>query len=178
VQRIGPDRLRDVLELRRAEIGDREIEPPLDLTIGVLRQTDRARFGDALKAGSEVDAVAHEIAVRLLDHVAEVNADAKLNASFRRQAGFALDHAVLHLDCATHGVNHAAELDDAAITGALDVMGGDCGIDQVAAQCTQSCQSSILVRARESAVADHVRDQDRRDFARFPHGAPSGRHSE
>jgi len=27
-ERIGPDWLRDVLELRRAEIGDGEIEPP------------------------------------------------------------------------------------------------------------------------------------------------------
>ena len=31
VERIDPDRLGDVLELYRAEIGDREIEPPLDL---------------------------------------------------------------------------------------------------------------------------------------------------
>ena len=37
LERIDPDRLGDVLELGRAEIGDREIEPPLDLTIGVLR---------------------------------------------------------------------------------------------------------------------------------------------
>ena len=36
LQRIGPHRLGDVLELRRAEVGDREIEPPLDLPIGVL----------------------------------------------------------------------------------------------------------------------------------------------
>ena len=42
-ERIDPDRLGDVLELRRAEIGDREIEPPLDLPIGVLGETDRAR---------------------------------------------------------------------------------------------------------------------------------------
>ena len=49
-KRIDPDRLGDVLELGRAEIGDREIEPSLDLTIGVLGQTDRAGFGDALQA--------------------------------------------------------------------------------------------------------------------------------
>ena len=44
VKRIDPDRLGDVLELGRAEIGDREIEPPLDLPIGVLGQTDRPRL--------------------------------------------------------------------------------------------------------------------------------------
>ena len=45
VKRIDPDRLGDVLELGRAEIADREIEPTLDLTIGVLGQADRARVG-------------------------------------------------------------------------------------------------------------------------------------
>ena len=44
VERIDPDRFGDVLELGRAEIGDGEIEPPLDLPIGVLRQADRARL--------------------------------------------------------------------------------------------------------------------------------------
>jgi class 3 adenylate cyclase len=32
-----------------------------------------------------------------------------------------------------------------------------------------------IVRAGEPAVADHIRDQDRRDFPSFGHGAPSGR---
>jgi hypothetical protein len=35
-ERIDPDRLGDVLELGRAEVGDREIEPPFDLSIGIL----------------------------------------------------------------------------------------------------------------------------------------------
>ena len=37
------------LSCGRAEIGDREIEPPFDLTIGVLGQTDRPGLGDALR---------------------------------------------------------------------------------------------------------------------------------
>ena len=43
-ERIDPDRIGDVLELGLVEIGDREIEPPLDLPIGVLGKTDRARL--------------------------------------------------------------------------------------------------------------------------------------
>ena len=137
VERIDPDRLGDVLELGRAEIGDREIEPPLDLPIGVLGQTDRAGLGDAFQPRGDIDAVAHQIAVGLLDDVAEMDADAELDAALGRQAGVALDEAVLHLDRAAHGVDHAAELDEAAVAGALDdapVMRGDGGIDQIAAQ--------------------------------------------
>ena len=175
-KRIDPDRLGDVLELGRAEIGDREIEPPLDLPIGVLGQADRAGLGDALQPRGDIDAVAHQIAVALLDDVAEMNADAELDAALGRHAGVALDHAVLHLDRAAHRVDHAAELDEAAVAGALDdapVMHGDGGIDQIAAQRPQPRQRAILVRAGEPAVADHVGDQDRRNFPGFAHGAPS-----
>jgi hypothetical protein len=42
-KRIDPDRLGDVLELFQAEIADREIEPTLNLPVGVFRQTDQRR---------------------------------------------------------------------------------------------------------------------------------------
>ena len=95
------DRLGDVLELRRAEIADRQIEPSLDLPIGVLGETDRAGLRDALQPRGDIDAVAHEIAVALLDNVAQMNADAELDPPLGRQAGVALDHAVLHFDRAS-----------------------------------------------------------------------------
>ena len=63
------------------------------------------------ETGGDIDAVAHEVAVALLDYVAEMNADAELDAPFGRHAGVALDQAVLDLDGAAHGVDHAAELD-------------------------------------------------------------------
>ena len=128
----------------------------------------------------DIDAVAHQIAVGLLDDVAEMNADAELDASLGRHAGVALDHAVLHLDGAAHGVDDAAKLDEAAVAGALDdasVMRSDRGIDQIAAQPAQPRQGAILVRSREPAVADDIRDQDRRDLPGLAHSAPSGRHA-
>ena len=91
-------------------------------------------------------------------------------------AGVALDHAVLHLDGAAHGVDHAAELDESSVAGALDdapVMHGDGRIDQIAAQRPQPRQGAILVRAGEPAVADHIRDQDRRNFSGLAHSAQS-----
>jgi hypothetical protein len=51
------------------------------------------------------------------------------------------------------------------------MMHGDCGINQIAAQRAQSRQDSIFVRARQPAIADHIRDQDRRNFPGFAHGA-------
>ena len=90
-----------------------------------------------------------------------MNTDAEFDALVERDPRVALDHGVLHFDCAAHRVDDAAELDDAAVAGPLDdaaMVHGDCGVDQVAAQRAQSRQSSIFVRAREPAVADHIRD--------------------
>ena len=76
--------------------------------------------------------------------------------SMRRSGGrpgVALDHAVLHLDGAAHGVDHAAKLDDAPVAGALDdapVMHGDGGIDQIAAERPQPRQRPLLVGSRQA----------------------------
>ena len=76
-------------------------------------------LGDAFQSRGDIDAVAHQVAVALLDNIAEVDADAELDAALGRKASIALDHAVLHLDGAAHGIDHAAKLYDAAVAGAL-----------------------------------------------------------
>ena len=173
-ERIDPDRLGDVLELGRAEIADREIEPPLDLPIGVLGQTDRARLGDALQPRGDIDAVAHQVAVALLDHVAEMDADPKFDALVRRDPSVALDHRPLDFNGAVHCVDDTAELDNAAVAGALDdaaVVHGDGRIDQVAAERPQPRQNPVLVGSGKPRIADHVGHQDRGQFSGLAHGA-------
>src|SRR6185312_16745559 len=97
--RIDAYRLGDVFQGRWAEVADIEIEPRLDLPIGVVRETDPAGPGDAFQARGDVDAVAHEIAVVLLHDVAEMDADAEFDALVLRHARVALRHRVLHFDC-------------------------------------------------------------------------------
>ena len=155
---------------------DGEIEPSLDLPVGVLRQADRAGLGDPFEPRGDIDPVAHQIAVAFLDDVAEMDADAELDAALGRQPGVALDHAVLNFDRAAHGVDHAVELDQRAVAGALDdaaMMKGDGRVDQVAAQRPQPRERALLVRAREPAVADNVGGQDRRKFPGFAHRVAS-----
>ena len=130
------------------------------MPIGVFRKADSAGLGDTLQSRGDIDAIAHQIAVALFDHIAEMDADAELDAALGRKAGVALDHTVLHLDGAAHGIDHAAELDEVPVTGALDdapVMRGDGGIDQIAAQPAETRQCAILVGASEPAVPHHIR---------------------
>jgi tetratricopeptide (TPR) repeat protein len=162
LQRIDPDRPFDVLELGRAEVGDRHVEPAAHLAISVLGQTNRARLGDAFEPRGDIDAIAHEIAVRLLHDVAKVDTDAKLDAALGRQPGVAFDHPTLHFDRAAHRVDHAAELDEAAVPGSLNdatVMHGDGRVDQVAAQGPKAGEDSILIHTRKPRVTDDVTAQ-------------------
>ena len=126
-----------------------------------------------------------------------LNADAELDASFGRQAGVALDQAALHLDGAPHRVNGAAELDDAAVSSALDdtapmsfdlridqrvilhpdragatgaaPMSSDSGIHEIASQTPKARKRAILVCAGESALADDVVHQNRCKFTGLVH---------
>ena len=93
LQRVDPDRLNDVLELGEAEIAGGEIEAPSDLPIGVLGKADRAGLGDPLEPRGNIDALAHQVAVGFFDHVAEMHADAEIDASVVRHANIALDEA-------------------------------------------------------------------------------------
>ena len=100
--------------------------------MGVLGKYDATRLAHAFEPCGDVDAVAHQVAVAFLDHVAEMNADAKFDATLGRQAGIAVGHAVLNLDRAPHSINHAAELDQTAVACALDeppMMRVDGGVD-------------------------------------------------
>jgi hypothetical protein len=44
---------------------------------------------------------------------------------------------------------------------------------QIVAQEPEARECALLVGAGEPAVADDVRNQDRRDLSRFRHGAPN-----
>jgi hypothetical protein len=55
------------------------------------------------------------------------------------------------------------------------VMGGDGGVDEIAAQAPQTRERSLLVGAGEPAVADDVGDQNRRELPGLSLIASSGR---
>ena len=115
----------------------------------------------------DIDAIAHQVAVALLDHIAEMDADPKFDALVRRDPSIALDHRSLDFNGAVHCVDDAPELDNCAIAGALDdpaVVHGDGRIDQVAAERPQPRQNPVLVGSGKPRIAD---DSDTKIAASF-----------
>jgi hypothetical protein len=142
------------------------------LAIGVFGEADGPRLGYPFEPRRNIDAVTHQIAIALFDHIAEMDADAELDAALRRKPGVALNHAVLHFNGAAHGLNDATKLDEDAVARAFDyatVVHGHGWVDQIAAKRPQPRQRPILVRAGKPAKPNHVGRQYRREFARLGH---------
>ena len=137
------------------------------MTIGVLGKADTAWIRNTFQSCGNVDTVAHQIAVALLDNIAEMDADAKLDAALERQASVALEHAVLHLDGAAHRINNASELNEDAVARPLNdtsVMQSDGRVEQIAAERSQPRKRPLLVGTGKLAVADNICRQNRREF--------------
>ena len=115
---------------------------------------------------------AYQIAIALLHDIAEMDADAKLDAPIGWQPGIALDHAVLHFDSTAYRLDNAAKFDERAVARTLDdptVMYGDGGIDQITPERSQPRQRSILIGAGELAESDDIGRQNRRNLPRLAH---------
>ncbi len=105
----------DVLEASLPKFDTGFVQFVSNLTVSVLGQANPAGPSDLLDPRSDIDAVAHQTAVGLFDHIAQMNADAKFDATVIRHARVALDHRVLYFDRAVHRDDHAAKRDDRAV---------------------------------------------------------------
>jgi hypothetical protein len=84
-------------------------------------------------------------------------------AALRREARIALQHAVLHLNGATHSFDYPAKLYKGSVAGTLDyahVMHRDSRIDQIAPERPKPRQRAIFVGPSEPTVADYIRRQN------------------
>jgi uncharacterized membrane protein YeaQ/YmgE (transglycosylase-associated protein family) len=100
--------LHDVVGASRPKVDTGFVQFLTSLTRGILGQANPGGPSDVLDPRSDIDAVAHQTAVGLFDHIAQMNADPKFDATVLRRARVALDHRVLYLHRAAHRDDHAA----------------------------------------------------------------------
>ena len=93
-----------------AHVFKSEVDAAFCILLNARRDANAARLGQAFEAGSDVDAIAKDLAV-LDDDLAHIDADAQIDALVRRQWSVAFGHCSLDLSRATQGVDNAGELD-------------------------------------------------------------------
>ena len=144
-----------------------EVEPSRTWSLHPRRDADPAGLGERFEPRGDIDAVAEDVVV-LDDDVAEVDADAEVDALVGGDIGVALGHPALHRDGAAHRIDHAGEFDQHAVAGRLDdppAMVSDRGIDQLAAQCLQRSQRAFLVHPDQPRIARDIGGKDRGETA-------------
>ena len=109
----------DVLQLLVAHIDESDVEAPFGILLHAGGDADAAGVGEILQARGHVHAVAEDVAP-LHHDVADMDADAELDALVRCDRGIAFGHDALHLDGPTHGGDDALELDQHAVARGLD----------------------------------------------------------
>ena len=132
-----------------------------------VRDADAPWRCQPLEPGRHVDAIAVDV-VAIDDHVAEVDPDPELDAVLRLEVRVVQGDALLHLDRALDGVNHARELDQRAVARELDRPAaalGDLGIDEVLAKRLEPGVRACLVLAHQPTVTDHIGGEDRGELA-------------
>src|SRR5262249_43638427 len=100
------------------------------------------------------------------DDVADIDADANLDALCLWHAGIALRHPALNLDRATQCFHDAFEFREDAVAGALDdppAMLVDLGVEELASVGFQPRERALLVGAHQSAVAGDVSRENGRE---------------
>ena len=178
---VGANRLGNILDLLLADELEGERELALDLVKRGAGDADAAGFGQRLKPGSDVDAVAVDGAVFLLDHIAQVDADAKLHAPVFGELRVAPGELVLDLVGAVHGFDGAGKLCENTIACGVDepsAVDFDAFAEQVAGL-IESAKGGGLVVGHQPRVAGCVSGEDGREFALIVHrsGSCSGAES-
>src|SRR4029077_4782644 len=100
----------------------------------------------------DVDAVAVKV-VALDDHIAEIDADAQLDAVVRLDTGVPLGHRLLHFDRTAHRVDNAGKFHQQAVAGGLNdapAVLGDLRIDHFPPQCFEAFKRTLLVRSHHT----------------------------
>src|SRR5262245_49273621 len=152
----------DILELVLAHVSDVEGQLPLDLLIGTVRKADRARLGQRLDPGSDIDSIAVNVAF-VGDNVADVDADTKGDLPVFGNVDVALGHRALDFHGATHGIDRACKFDQCPVARGLDdtaAMFGDFGIDKFAPARLERSKSAFFVDAHQPAVAGDIGCED------------------
>ena len=125
-----------------------------------------AGFGQLLKPRGDIYALAVAI-ISLDDHLAEIDADAQIDAFVLGNRSVALGHAALHRHGAFHRIDDTAEFSKHAVAHELEdapVMPFNVRFEQFFPTGPQALKCPCLVALHERRVADHVGCEDGREL--------------
>src|SRR6267142_1018010 len=127
-------------------------------------------YGDALKPGCDIAAIADDI-MRFDDYIADVDAHTKNKASVFRITDCKFANAVLEMRSSSNRLDRARKLSQEPVASVVDNAASvlrDCRLDNVRQERGQTCMRSLLVVVHKPRIASHIGGQYRRQPAPDP----------
>src|SRR5260221_4707921 len=112
-------RFSNILEILRAHILKRTLNLAPNLPVSIVGNANPTRLCDPFETYCNIDPITKNIIV-CDDNITDVNADAKFDPLVLRHIVILFGHAALDFVGASHGVDHACELDESAVPSVLD----------------------------------------------------------
>src|SRR6516225_5582108 len=137
-----------------------------NLVVGFARDEDGSGLRQALQPSRDIYPGA-EYVVTLANDVADIDADAKLDPLLRRVC-ISQPQLFLNFSGAEHGFHDTRKLDKEAVAHRsedVSAMRGNPRVDNARSDLFQSRKRPLLVGLHQAAVADHVRNKNRRQAA-------------
>ncbi len=146
-------------------IAQHQIDFAGDLLRHLARHTHAAGRRDAFEARGDIDAVTVDFPT-VLEHLAEVDSDTKEHTPVLGQVGVAPRELRLHRSRRSDAGDDAGELRQHRITGIAQHRAAMTfnGVTREVQRVHDGAMSAHLVRARQPAVADHVRVENGREL--------------
>jgi hypothetical protein len=159
-------RLRDVLDLLLAEIGEDDGQLGCDLVAHRARNADPAGLGERFKPRRDVDAIAKQI-IALDENIADMHADAEAHLFAGRPVFPVFGERLLNRHRALDGVDRTGEIGDDAVAGAAKNPSAICRDVPVESGATggQPAQGADFVLPHEPTVTFDIGREDRRELA-------------
>jgi hypothetical protein len=170
---VDPHRAGDILNLLLAQIREDKGQPVAHVVVNRVGDEYPAGIGQGLDPRGNVDAVAIKV-VALDDDIAEIDADAQLDAVVRRDTDVPLGHRLLHLDRKTHRIDDARKVHQHPVAGRLDdaaAMRVDLRLDELAAMRLEASVRAFLVHPHQPRIPCHIGGKDRGEASGLAHSA-------
>src|SRR5229473_1431043 len=148
----------DILQRLRTRVLKGDVYLATNLPVSIVGNTDAARFCDPFETHCNIDPITKDIIV-CDDNITDVNADAKFDPFVLRHIGILFGHAALDFVGTSHGIDHAGELNESAVSGILDdasTMISDFGIKKRLSKSFQLDQRAFFVDPYQAARARDI----------------------
>ena len=161
-QQEGLDGLRDVLQRLRAKRLKGEAKTGVDVVADRARNADTAFGAHRLQPGRDVHTITDQVRF-VRDGVAYIDAKPESHVTIREFVQVVQGHLLLDLDRASDRAVDAVEHDHQRVAAGLRNSAAvfmDCRVNKVASECLQAPQRVAIIQPDQSAVSDHVGEDD------------------